>query len=137
MKEECGSGNIDQSTSNRNHRRTNSISLKTALRIAENDYRRRILLYLIERGSGVPLREIVEYLVQCNGGHESTYQSEEYRRIYTTVTQNHLCKLKEEGIIREAGNDRRIYCDNIPPKLNNLIEQMSDDDVFFDSPANR
>jgi hypothetical protein len=107
------------------------LSLGTALHIVENDYRRRILFYLSEYGSGAPLREIVQYLVQCEEGDDARFPSEEYRRVYTTVTQNHLDVLKNENVISEGECDRRIYCESLPPVLENLVRQQSDESEEF------
>lgn len=101
------------------------MSKLTAVKLMQNDRRRLIVYYLSERGPGVPLREVVTFLLRCEGGHHETYSTEAYRRVYAAVQQSHLPALKNHGVVSESGSDRNLSLETVPPVLTALLHRFT------------
>lgn len=78
-----------------------SLTLPTALHIAENRRRRATLVVLAER-SPITLRDLTDIVTESEG--VSVTSQDDYKAVYVSLYQAHLPKLADHNVIHWNGN---------------------------------
>lgn len=99
--------------------------------VLSNERRQRVLQYLKQQdGNQVKLRELVDYVAaQENSKSVADLNSNERKRVYTALRQQHLPKLDDTGVIRYERQRGEIELTDSTETAQMYLEYVPHDDI--------